>query len=360
MTVVVVGASGLVGTAAVDAFLAAGWDVVAMSRRRPETMSDAPYRHITVDLRDADATTAALRSLSGITHVVYAAVHELPGLVKGWKSREQMDVNLGMLRNVLHPLASHEGLEHVTLLQGTKAYGVHHHPIRVPSREREPRDEHENFYWLQEDFVRAHGGEHGYGWTIFRPPLVVGPNYGVAMNLVPVIGAYAALRRAEGAPFSFPGGPSYVAEAVDVELLADAMVWATSAPQARNEHFNITNGEVFQWRDLWPALAEALGVHVGPDEGMRISDYLLARERAWDALVAQHSLRPLSLRDLLGESHYYADFQFAFGAQQPPPPALMSTVKLREAGFHGVRDTERSFQRWLGVLEERGILPPRG
>ena len=36
MSVLVVGASGLVGTAAVDAFLEEGWDVVSASRRRPE------------------------------------------------------------------------------------------------------------------------------------------------------------------------------------------------------------------------------------------------------------------------------------------------------------------------------------
>ncbi len=46
-------------------------------------------------------------------------------------------------------------LRHVTIMQGGKAYGVHIHPqIAVPARERWPRDPHENFYWLQEDFLR--------------------------------------------------------------------------------------------------------------------------------------------------------------------------------------------------------------
>jgi nucleoside-diphosphate-sugar epimerase len=54
-------------------------------------------------------------------------------------------------------------------------------------------------------------------------------------------------------------------EAVDVRLLADALAWAATAPQAANGTFNITNGDVFEWRDLWPALAETLGVEVGPD-----------------------------------------------------------------------------------------------
>ena len=34
--------------------------------------------------------------------------------------------------------------------------------------------------------------------------MIVGPNHGVVMNLPPVIGVYAALRRAEGLPLAFP------------------------------------------------------------------------------------------------------------------------------------------------------------
>jgi hypothetical protein len=36
------------------------------------------------------------------------------------------------------------------------------------------------------------------------------------------------------------------------------MVWAAQSPQAANEAFNITNGDVFEWRNVWPALAETL------------------------------------------------------------------------------------------------------
>ena len=90
-----------------------------------------------------------------VTHVVYTAVYELPGLVPGWSERDQMDTNLAMLRNLMDPLAAAaSGLQHVSLLQGTKAYGVHLHPIPIPARERFARDQHENFYWLQEDYVR--------------------------------------------------------------------------------------------------------------------------------------------------------------------------------------------------------------
>lgn len=355
--VLVVGASGLVGGAAAAAFIEAGHDVVTLSRRPPEGLPDGSAQHESIDLGDADACLGLASRHPSITRVVYAAVHELPGLLAGWKAPDQMQANLTMMRNLLEALDRYASLEHVSALQGTKAYGVHHHPIRVPSRESEPRDQHENFYWLQEDLLRAHAEQRGHAWTIFRPPLIVGPNHGVAMNLIPVIGVYAALCRSHGLPLAYPGGPSYVAEAVDCRVLADALVWASLAPAAQNEIFNITNGEVFEWRDLWPDLARAVGLEVGSDEPMSVRQWIMDRAGSWDELVQKQGLRPLTLEQVLGESHHYADFQFAHRAQTPPPPALMSTIKLHNAGFHGVMNTTESFVHWLADLAQRRIIP---
>ena len=349
-TVLVAGASGLVGAAAVESFARSGWDVVALSRRPPQ----APVRHVRVDLRDPDATAAAVAGLAP-SHLVYTALYEKPGLIPGWRERDQMTTNLTMLRNLLDPLAP--GLAHVTLLQGTKAYGVHLHPIPVPARERHPRDDHENFYWLQEDHVRASAARHGFGWTVLRPQVVVGPTHGVAMNLPPVIGVYAAVRRELGLPFGFPGGVGYAAEAVDVRLVADAAVWAATAPAARDQHFNLTNGEAFAWRDLWPALADELGMEPAPDEPVRLAEFLPAHDDVWRRIAEREHLVEHSLTALLGESHHYADYCFAHGATRPPPPAFVSTVKIRRAGFGDCYDTEDSFRHWLRELIRRRVLP---
>lgn len=47
-------------------------------------------------------------------------------------------------------------------MQGTKAYGVHVEPMKLPGKEREPRHQHENFYWMQEDYLRGKQ-ENGHG-----------------------------------------------------------------------------------------------------------------------------------------------------------------------------------------------------
>lgn len=356
-TVLVAGATGLVGEAAVAAFAAAGWQVLATSRRTPDSMPDA-VRHLAVDLTDADACRAAFGGLNDVTHVVYAALFEKPGLIAGWREADQMATNLAMLRNLMATLAEAADLEHVTLLQGTKAYGAHIHAVPIPARERAPRDDHANFYWLQEDYLTAKAAQRGFAWTIFRPQIIVGAAWGAAMNPLLAIGAWAALRREQGLPLPYPGGAAQVMELVDPRLLGDAFVWAAEAPTAANETFNITNGDVFAWPEVWPAIADALGMDAGPAAPTRLAPILADSADDWTRIVAKHSLRPVPLAALLGESHHYADALLRPGIEAIALPILVSTVKLRQAGFAACYDSEDTLRHWLKAMVERRILPP--
>ena len=171
-TVLIIGASGLVGTAAARAFRSENWSVIATSRRIPELLQDENYQYLSLDLQDAAACTRAAESLETITHVVYAAVYEMPGLMTGWSDPHQIETNAKMLRNIIEPLARHDRLQHVTLLQGTKAYGGSVQPMRVPARESQPRVDHPNFYWEQEDYLREKSSTAHFDYTILRPQLI--------------------------------------------------------------------------------------------------------------------------------------------------------------------------------------------
>lgn len=367
MRALIVGATGVVGAAAVEYFLDQGAEVVAVSRRVPQLAGGRQVEHLPLDLLDAASSAAALAKQTGITHVVYAALNELPGLIAGWRDQQQIDNNDAMLRGVIEPLlANGAPLEHVSLLQGTKAYGFHLgedvHRMRVPSKESQPRVEHPNFYWVQQDFLTEAAERGGFAFTVWRPQFIFGNAAGAAMNLIPVIGAYAALCAKLGEPFSYPGGHSYVAEAVDSRLLASALFWAATASTARNEIFNITNGDVFEWRDLWPAFGEMLGVEVGPDERRSLAEWLPQHAEAWDEIVAEHGLQPTPLMDLLGQGHYYADNAFAWTADGSQlsariHPVLESTIKLRKAGFQDCIDTEEMFRYWFERIRSERIIP---
>ncbi|XUJ36273.1 hypothetical protein ACQ5SK_15135 [Bradyrhizobium japonicum] len=83
------------------------------------------------------------------------------------------------------------------------------------------------------------------------------------MDLIPPLGVYAAMLREQGRPLDFPGGAARVAQAVDVDLLARAIAWSGEAKAAQNEAFNVTNGDVFTWENIWPAVADALEMKPG-------------------------------------------------------------------------------------------------
>src|ERR1700753_3139836 len=312
--VLVTGASGLLGVAAIEKFLSAGWEVVGVSRRRPEQFSGRDIEFLSVDLRDREATRAAFEPLAAITHIAYTALHEKPELVAGWSSKDQIETNNARLRNVVEPiLSSANDFQHVSILQGTKAYGVHLHPIPIPARESDPRHNHPNFFLDQQDYVRDAGARHGFAYTVLRPQLVTGKTPG-ALNVLPAIGVYAAIRREKGEPFSFPGGPSFVWETTDANLVGQVMLWAAQAPQAANEIFNVTNGDVFEWRSAWPALAQTLGVEGGPDEPMRVTEYILKNADVWARIAAKHGLKYSDVRAVVGQGDQHADFAFLYGA----------------------------------------------
>lgn len=355
--VLVTGASGLLGVAAIESFLSAGWDVVGVSRRKPTLPSGRNIEFLSVDLRDKEAACAAFEPLTDITHIAYTAIHEESDLVAGWSSKHQIETNNAMLHHVVEPIVrTASDFQHISIVQGTKIYGVHLHPIPIPARERDARKDHENFFFDHEEYVREMGAKHGFSYTALRPQLVTGPTPG-ALNVLPAIGVYAAIRREKGEPFSFPGGPSFVWEAADASLVGDGMVWAAQSPQAANKAFNITNGDVFEWRNVWPAMAATLGVETGPDMPTSVAAYIGENAKIWDRIVAKYDLRSRNLRDLVGYGDQHVDFAFAYGAPAGPR-AFVSTIKLRQDGFTRTIDTQDSFCNALRSLIDQKLLPP--
>jgi NAD(P)-dependent dehydrogenase (short-subunit alcohol dehydrogenase family) len=132
-TVLVVGVSGLIGHAAAERFaLDPGWRVVGVSRRVPTDLPGVTLQ--SVDLLDRSTCLAKIGSMPEVTHLVYAAVDEAPGLVAGWFDQRSISRNETMLRNVLDGLeAATAALEHVTLLQGCRCASATHSDLTATS-----------------------------------------------------------------------------------------------------------------------------------------------------------------------------------------------------------------------------------
>jgi len=352
----VVGASGIVGRAAFEHFATrTEWDAIGLSRRAPDLEVGL---HRSLDLQDAEACARVVGELGPISHVVYAALQEKPGLVEGWFDPELMETNRRMLDNLLEAVALGGGLVHVSLLQGTKAYGAHVGRMRVPGRERDARHPHENFYWLQEDLLRERAARDGFSFTIWRPPVIYGHAFHAPMNPIAPLVTFAAVARHEGRPLCWPGGKTGPVDAMDARLLARAFEWAAHAPSARDQVFNISNGDVFVWENVWASVARAMGMTVGEPRPLRLAEFMPQKASVWDEIVATHGLRAPGLMDFVGDSFIYADLHFGVGREHAAPPNMLSTVKLRQAGFGDCVDSEDMLVWWIEWMQRERLIPP--
>jgi nucleoside-diphosphate-sugar epimerase len=301
--------------------------------------------------------------LADVTHLVYAAVNETPGdLVAAWSDPHHAARNGAMFENLLAALeAGAPGMRHATLVHGTKAYGVHvpGRPIPVPLREKLPRPPIDDFYFRQEDAVRTAAARRGWHWTVFRAPMIAGGGRGSNLNALLAIAVFAALRRDAGLDLPFPGlGASSdgVMEMVDVELLARALEWAGAAETARDQVFNVANGDVYAWPDMWPVIADEIGLPVRSPQPMSLRSAIEAEADRWRSLVERHTLSAgPDVKAMLGESAALADFALGNCGRS----VLTSTIKLRQAGFHDCVDTAESVRRWIRRWRAERLLPPR-
>ena len=350
----VVGALGLVGRGVLEAMEdAAGCELIGLSRRAPDFPTRA--RFLCLDLTDRTACRTVLcdPALSGVTHIVYTALHERPNLIGGWREEAQIRTNLAMLTNLLDYL---QPTDHLTLLQGTKAYGAHLRPMLNPGKEHHPRHAGPNFYWNQEDLVRERSAAGGWTFSVMRPQIVCGMAIGSPMNMTMAIGVYAAVQKELGLPLSYPGGDPFITQATDALLLGRAIRWAATAPAARDETFNITNGDELVWRSAWPSIAQAFDMPVGENRPTSLAETMPDHAGLWQQMTGKYGLSGLTMDKLVGSSWQFADAVFGLRGSQH---TLLSTVKVRQAGFSDCIDTEVMFRDQFRRLQAMRILPPR-
>lgn len=346
--VIIAGAQGVIGRAAAEHFVRQpGMTVYAVSRRAQGHVKGV--HPIVADLEAPDSLPARLAPAAGSTHLVFAAYRERP------TAAEKSRVNVGMLRNLLDAVEPQcPGLEHITFYQGGKAYGADLGPFKTPAREDDPRLMPPNFYYDQEDLLRARQQGRSWHFTALRPEAVCGFAIGNPMNLAMVIAVYAAISKELGLPLRFPGTEAaYRAlyQVTSAAILARAADWAGTAPEARNEIFNITNGDYFRWEHMWPRIARAFGMEAAPPVPTPLATYMEDKAALWETMVRKYGLSPIPYRELV--SWPFGDFIFNSGFDN-----ISSTIKARRAGFPDCIDTEEMFTALFASLRAMRAIPP--
>jgi nucleoside-diphosphate-sugar epimerase len=154
-----------------------------------------------------------------------------------------------------------------------------------------------------------------------------------------------------------PAAPRGCRRAVDVDLLARRIAWSGEAKAAQNEAFNVTNGDVFTWENIWPAVADALEMKPGEPAPLSLAKEYPSWVEPWDALRRKHDLVSPGLAEFVGLSFQYADYSMRYGQTESGPPSIVSTVKINRAGFTEMMDTEDMFRKWFRQAREERLLP---
>ncbi|WP_337098369.1 SDR family oxidoreductase [Paenibacillus sp. YIM B09110] len=343
----VVGANGVIGKNLIDYLeQLPDWDIVGLSRRGG--VSDSRTRYVAVDLLDESDTKEKLSPLTDITHIFYAAYQDRPT----WA--ELVAPNVAMLVNVvdaIEPIAP--GLQHISLMQGYKVYGAHLGPFKTPAKETDAYHMPPEFNVDQQQFLERRQLGSNWTWSALRPSVVCGFALGNPMNLAMVIAIYASISKELGLPLRFPGKPgayNSLLEMTDAGLLAKATVWAATDERCANQAFNITNGDLFRWNELWPKIATSFGLETAPPLQMSLESVMADKEELWKGMVEKHGLVNNSYKDV--SSWHFGDFVFGWDYD-----FFADGTKARRFGFHEFMDTEGMFLDIFEDLRRRKVIP---
>ena len=147
------------------------------------------------------------------------------------------------------------------------------------------------------------------------------------MNAIVAIGTYGAILREAGEPLHYPGADPEVTQATDVDILARAIAWAGETEAARDQAFNVTNGDVFRWQEVWPAIADALGMRPGDARPMSLAEEMPKRAPEWDAIRARYGLDAPPLMPFVGLSFQFFDSLVGSGDASRATPELSRRSK---------------------------------
>jgi nucleoside-diphosphate-sugar epimerase len=346
-TALVAGANGVIGSNLI-AYLEEldEWNIIGLSRRGGSDTAKTQY--LSVDLLNAEDCKEKLKSLTDVTHIFYAAYQDKAT----WS--ELVAPNLTMLVNVVTIVESvAANLQHISLMQGYKVYGAHYGPFKTPAKESDAMHMPPEFNMDQQQFLEKQQEGKKWTWSALRPSVVGGTALGNPMNLVLVIAIYAVVSKELGLPLRFPGKPGAYDKLMDITdagLLAKATVWAATNPQCANQAFNITNGDLIRWNELWPKIAAYFKMETAPPLHMPLQTIMADKAALWESMRQKYGLGNHNYQQV--SSWGFGDFVFSWDYD-----FFSDGTKARRMGFHEFIDTEKMFFELFDQLKQQRVIP---
>jgi nucleoside-diphosphate-sugar epimerase len=247
-TVLVTGATGLVGRRLAPKLANAGYEVQAMVRAGSDRspLEGVPIGFVEGDLAHPETLPAAL---AGADVVVHAAAH-----VGDWGPPEQYRaINVVALEHMLHAVERSGRLQRWIQISSLGVYPARHH---FGTDETVPPDTTGLDGYTQtkaeaEMVVERHVAEHGLPAVILRPGFIYGPGDRHALRRI--------VAKIEQGKMKFLGRGDRVLNNTAVENLCDAVLLAIEKPDALGQTFNIRDERLVTREEFINTVADYLG-----------------------------------------------------------------------------------------------------
>jgi nucleoside-diphosphate-sugar epimerase len=346
----ITGSTGIVGGNLAALLVEQGWKVYGLARKPSSTGGVIPVK---ADLLDLKGLTVALRDIAP-TNLFYCTWLRQP------TEEDNVEVNGRMIENLFAAVRG-KPLQHAALVTGTKHYlgpfeSYGQTAAETPFRENTPRLPGLNFYYTQEDVLFREAAAQGFAWTAHRAHSMIGYALGNAMNMGQTLAVYGTLCRESGDPFVFPGSHeqwNFLTDVSDARIVAQQLLWAATTPAAYGQAYNISNGDIFRWRWLWPQLASYFGVEwQGPPAGKTVplEPRMQDAPQRWLAIAEKHKLAERDVNQLASWWHTDADLGRTL-------ECVNDMTESRVRGFCAYQPTPASFFYLFDRLRVERLIP---
>ncbi|KAM3425742.1 hypothetical protein BST61_g7674 [Cercospora zeina] len=373
-TALITGANGISGGAILEYLVknttADEWSSIIATSRSPfkTTVQDQRIKFVVLDFsKSSDVLVSEMKNAcANVTHAYFCSyVHEDD-------FAELNEANEALFENFVDALEQvAPKLENITLQTGGKHYYVHLMPVPSPAREDEPRLEGPipNFYFPQEDKLFAAQRGKKWSWNVIRPEAIIGatskPN---GMNEALTIAMYFLTCRELGTEAPMPTNQRYWEGADDVSyapLISDLTIYASTHANCANQAFNVTNGDYFCWKYMWPRLAAYFNAQAAsdqkfskpyPKEGdvqleLSLLEWSQDKREVWERLCEKQNLSAAK------STFDFGTWAFQDWVFQRTWSATLSMSKARQFGWNGYIDSYQAFIETFETFKRNGLIP---
>jgi nucleoside-diphosphate-sugar epimerase len=247
-SVLVTGATGLVGRHVCRACAARGYNVLAMVRANSDRsmFEGLPIRYVEADLDRPESLPAAVEQAEIVVHSA--------AKVGDWgPAEEYRAINVIALEHMLRAAERSGRLQRWIQVSSLGVYPARHHYGTDETVEPELRglDGYTQTKAEAEILLRRHMREYNLPAIILRPGFIYGPGDRHAISRL--------VSRIEEGKMKFLGRGDRLLNNTSVENLCDAILLAMESPNAIGETFNIRDGRLVTREEFIGTIAKYLG-----------------------------------------------------------------------------------------------------